>query len=561
MTPAATTGIVRTMRPVRAKHLPALVLGVLALGITTLGGLASAQATGKPASGPTVTGALGSLKRGGAIPATVYQQDYSAYLAAQRSLKKLTGTRRTELGGVLANVQAIAAAHGFIPSRLPALFMTLERNRTWWTTGPLLAGRVRVSFPESKLVWEYYPGQGLEIQWLGTFGEGNGFYLSGHENANLRQLVSEIIPLATKRAGGIAWEYMFQFDGGLPPWTSGLSQGTALQVLSRAGSRFKEPADLAAAQEALGIFKAAPPSGVRVASSLGAHYLEYTYAPRDRILNGEIQALVGLYDYTSLTHDPVGLTLFEAGDAEARVRVPSYDTGAWSMYDQYGESDLSYHELLTEFLSHLCGRTGKGAPFNPTAAPAPTPAPAPAPTPTPAPSTSTTPTSTPPAGGASGGTTETGGASPARHVAGASTPGARSATIRSAASGRAAASTSTSSPPIAADAIYCTTATHFTADLHTPPVLSLITTTLPTSSRAGVQTSLSKISTVRLTVRLSGKTVWTNSATLERGRPRLLWVTPSKAGSYSITLTATDLAGNFASATGSITVAKGAKAH
>ena len=143
---------------------------------------------------------------------------------------------------MLSNVQAIAAAGGFIPSRLPALFLTLERNRQWWTTEPLLSSGTRVSFPGSKIVWEYYAGQGIEIQWLGTFGEANGYYLSGHENANLRQLLGEVLPLATKRAGGIAWEYLFQFDGGLPPWTSGLSQGTALQVLARAWSRFKEPA-------------------------------------------------------------------------------------------------------------------------------------------------------------------------------------------------------------------------------------------------------------------------------------------------------------------------------
>ena len=515
MGPAATNRIVRSIRAVRAKHLQALALGMLALSMSILGGSASAQA----ARGPTVGAALGSLQSSGAITATTYQQDYAAYVAAQRSLKKLSGTRRTELGGVLANVQAIAAARGFIPSRLPALFMTLERNRQWWTTGPLLAGRVRVSFPSSKLVWEYYPGQGLEIQWLGTFGEGNGYYLSGHENANLRQLVSEIIPLATKRAGGIAWEYMFQFDGGLPPWTSGLSQGTALQVLTRAWSRFKEPADLTAAQEALGIFQSPPPNGVRVTSAIGAHYLEYTYAPHDRILNGEIQALIGLYDYTSITKDPLGEKLFEAGDAEGRARVPSYDTWAWSMYDQYGESDLSYHELLTEFLKHLCERTSKGEPFTPTAAPAP------APTPTPTPSPPTT-----------GGTAETGGASAARHLA-------------------QSTSTTASSPAIGADAIYCTTAQRFTADLHTPPTIGLVTSTLRGGTRGGVQISLSKISSVGLTIRKGGNVVWRNSAMLERGKPRLLWVTPkNKAGSYAITLTATDLAGNSASASGTIAV-------
>ena len=526
------------MRAVRVSHPRALALGVLISIISLLGGVASAQATGKPASGPSVSAALASLQRSAAITPAIYQQDYSAYVAAVNSLKKLSGTRRSELGAVVANVRAIAAAGGFIPSRLPALFLTLERNRTWWTTGSLLASRVRISFPGSKLIWEYYSGQGIEIQWLGTFGEGNGFY-SGNQNNNLKQLVSELIPLATKRAGGIAWEYMFQFDGGLPPWTSGLSQGTALQVLSRDWSRFKEPAVLTAAQEALGIFKTPPPSGVRVASSLGAHYLEYTYAPTDRILNGEIQALVGLYDYTSITKDPVGLALFEAGDAEERVRTPLYDTGAWSMYDQFGESNLNYHELLTEFLTHLCERTRRGEPLTVAAPPAPAPAPAPTPT---------TPTTTTPAGGTAGGTTETsgasGGASAARHTA------------------QTAASTTTSSASaIPGDAIYCTTAEHFTAYEHTPPVISLITSTLPSSSRAGVQLSLSKVSTVRLTVRLGGKVVFSNSATVERGKPKLLWPTPSQGGSYAITLSATDLAGNFATASGTITVAKGAKAH
>jgi hypothetical protein len=531
------------MRAVRGVPHPRALLGVLVAGVCLLGGAsacASAQAAGKPASGPSVTAALASLQRSGAIAPAVYQQDYSAYVAAVGSLKKLSGTRRSELGAVVANVRAIAAAGGFIPSRLPALFLTLERNRTWWTTGSLLASRVRISFPGSKLVWEYYVGQGIEIQWLGTFGEGNGFY-SGGQNNNLKQLVNEMIPLATKRAGGIAWEYMFQFDGGEPPWTSGLSQGTALQLLARAWSRFKEPAVLTAAQEALGIFKTPPPSGVRVASSLGAHYLEYTYAPTDRILNGEIQALVGLYDYTSITRDPVGLQLFEAGDAEERVRTPLYDTGAWSMYDQFGESDLNYHELLTEFLQHLCERTRRGEPLT-VAAPAPAPTPTPTPTPTPP---ATTPTTTP--GGTSGGTTETGG-----------TTGGASAARYTAA--RSSATTTTTSA-IAGDAIYCTTAEHFTSYEHTPPVISLITTTLPTSARAGVQLSLSKISTVRLTVRLGGRVVFSNSATIERGKPKLLWPTPAKGGVYAVTLSATDLAGNFATASGTITVAKGAKAH
>ena len=509
----------RSIRREPAKNLCALLAGALILGgLTTLPAAAERSSAARPAArrGPSVSAALLSLQRSGAITAAAYQQAYGSYLAAQRSLGRLSGTRHTELGAVLANLQAIAASGDLIPSRLPALFLTLERNRQWWTTEPLLSNGVRVSFPHSLLVWQYYAGQGIEIQWLGTFGEANGYFLSGHENANLRQVLGEVLPLATQRAGGIAWEYLFQFDGGSPPWTSGLSQGTALQVLARAWSRFKEPAYLAAAQQALGIFQRPPPVGVRVNTAAGANYAEYTYAPNDRILNGFIQALVGLYDYASITKDPLGLALFEAGDAEARAEVPRYDTGAWSLYDQFGESTLSYHELLTEFLQHLCERTRNGPPFTP-AAPTPPPAPAPAP------------------GGSESTTGATGGATAASAV------------------GRGAASTGASSQ-IAGDQIYCTTAQRFTADLHTPPVIRLLTSTLRGGTRGGVQMSLSKVSTVGMVIHQGGRVVWTNRATVGRGNQRLLWLTPTGGGTFTVTLTAVDPAGNFATTTGTIAV-------
>jgi hypothetical protein len=85
-------------------------------------------------------------------------------------------------------------------------------------------------------------------------------------------------------------------------------------------------------------------------------------------------------------------------------------------------------------------------------------------------------------------------------------------------------------------------------------VITLLSKVLPGGARAGVQISLSKISTVSLTVRRAGRVVWTNAATVEHGRPRLLWLTPSSGGSFSVTLTATDLAGNFATAIGTILV-------
>jgi hypothetical protein len=470
---------------------------------------------------PTVTAALQALERSNQLPVGAYAHYEGAYVAAKRSLAKLSGTRHAELAGVLGNVEAMAAKSELIASRLPVVFLTLERNREWWTTQPLLSPKQRVSLPGSHLVWEYYPGQGIEIQWLGTFGEANGYYLSGHENTQMQELLAEAIPLATQRAGGIAWEYMFQFDGGDPPWTSGLSQGTGLQVLARAYSRLHTPAYLTAAQQALGIFQQPPPVGVRVATAAGAEYAEYTYAPNLHILNGFIQALVGLYDYTQITHDPLGEQLFAAGDAEARAEVPHYDTGGWSLYDQYEESDLNYHELLAEFLQHLCERTRRGTPLATTSAT----------------TTATTTTTTT----ASSSTAVTGGA-------GASTT----------------ATTTTATPatpsPIAGDSIYCTTAERFTNDLHEPPTLELLSKTLKGGTRAGVQFALSKVATVSMAIKQGGRTVWSNGATVEGGKPKLLWVTPSGGGVYEVTLSATDLAGNHESTTGTIAVSAASSA-
>jgi hypothetical protein len=429
----------------------------------------------------TVTAALQGLQKSGAITEALYNQYEGAYSAARSSLRKLSGTRAAELGAVLANVEAMASAGELIASRLPVVFTTLEHNRQWWTTRPLLGTDQRVYFTGSRIVWEYYPGQGIEIQWLATFGKANGYFLD-KETTALKEVLNEAIALATQRAGGIAWEYMFRFDGGSPPWTSGLSQGTALQVFARAWSRTHEQAYLTAAQQALGIFKTPPSSGVRVATPAGANYLEYTYAPTERILNGFIQSLVGLYEYTKLTGDPVGQQLFEAGDAEARAETPHYDTGAWSMYDQHSESDLSYHELLAEFLEHLCEKTGKGEPLTPTTG------------------------------------------------------------------------------PIPGDQIYCTTATNFREYQKTPPVIALLTKTVGAGERAGVQVELSKVSSVSMTIKQGEKTVWSNSATVEGGRPRLLWITPSKAGTYGVVLHARDLAGNEEVATGSIVVKAPSKA-
>ena len=277
---------------------------------------------------------------------------------ALRSYRALRGTRRSELGAVLANADAIAAAGELTPSRLEPVFLTIDRNRQWWTSGRLLAGGTRVSFSGSPVIWQYYSGQGIELQMLANFGRANALWSSRRRTA-LRDLLDDLVPLASDRGGFPAWEYFFRFGGGSPPWSSSISQGTAVQALARAGTLLEDPSLTDLALRATTLFEQPPPNGVRVDDANGAFYLIYSFAPSLRVLNAHLQAVIGLYDVAQLTGDARVQGLFSAGESEARAIVPSYDTGRWSLYDQHRESDLSYHRLVTGFLANLCKRVGQ----------------------------------------------------------------------------------------------------------------------------------------------------------------------------------------------------------
>jgi hypothetical protein len=416
---------------------------------------------------PTVPQALDALLARGRLDPVRHALYRTIYSRTLRTLARLRGERRRELGAVLANVRALVASGLLTPERSALTFLTLERNRAWWPGKPLLSYGQRVSFSPSRLIWQFYPGQGLQVQWLGTFGKANGYWYAKND-VGLRALLDEALALAVPRAGGIAWESLFWFDGGRPPWVSGLSQGTGIQALVRASVRLADPRYLAAAQGALGIFRTPPPAGVRAATPRGAHYLQYSYAPRLHILNGFVQALNGLADFVKLGGAADGAALLSAGVVEAAAEVPAFDTGAWSLYSLPGsESDLSYHVLLRDFLSSLCRR-------------------------------------------------------------------------------------------VPVPAVFCTTASHFTAYLHAPPVLAPRPATGRVRRPTVLRFGLSKISTVTLTLLRAGRPVYTRSVRLAHGA-RSFTFTPIKAGPLAFRLRAVDLAGNAAVATGSISVRRASK--
>jgi D-glucuronyl C5-epimerase C-terminus len=498
-----------------------------------------------PKAGLTFPQALAALGRSGELTASLASSDRATWIEARVAYKRLSGTRRDEIGAVLANLTAIAHAGELTPSRVPELVLTLARNTQWWSSGPLLAADQRVGFPGSGLVWEYYPGQGLEIQWLGTFGAANGLYDTRSYSA-LSALLNQALGLAAVRGGGIAWEYDFGFDGGVPPWVSAITEGTAVQAFGLTGALLHNAGYLADAHQALGIFTVAPPTGIRSATAAGARYLIYSFEPHDYVLNAFIQSLVGLFDLAS-TGDSLAAQLFRAGNAQARLDLPSYNTGGWSLYDQYSDSTLSYHELLTGFLASLCARTRETTPTAlailgiraPTVFKGPT-----GPT---GPTGTTGTTGTTGASGASGASGPSGATLPT----GGTTFGATGTTGTTGPTGPTGPTGTSGSNP---NTVYCTYASLFKADLTQPPS---ITIARPPRSHATlvahVAIKLNKPASVTFAVAYGDHTVSQTTLSLSAGSHSLSW-RPPHAGTWTVTLTAIDLAGNHGQAAATATI-------
>jgi hypothetical protein len=345
-------------------------------------GPCAAATPGLRASATSVNQAIDRARSRNQITAEAAAAYKKSYSSAKSTRNKLSGSYRNELSSVISRLERIAAADRLTGSRMPALFLQLDRNAEFWGGDPKFPAREdvpeepcrrastgragsRIQFYGSQLVFQYYPGQGLQIQPLANFGKANGIYTACRrkeercDEAALKVLLDELVAIRSSRGGSTTWEYYFPFGGGTPPWVSGMSQGTAIQALTRGSILLKQPSYLEHAKRAIGLFEKSTPTGVRVRGEGGGyHYAIYSFAPGLRVLNAFLQTITGIYDYARTAKDSGAMRLFRMGDRSARREVPRYDTGAWSLYSQGGaESDLNYHNVVTDFLENLCSRT------------------------------------------------------------------------------------------------------------------------------------------------------------------------------------------------------------
>src|SRR5205823_5984037 len=152
---------------------------------------------------------------------------------------------------------------------------------------------------------------------LASFGKADWFFTNGSRYYRRGQrLLADLIPLASKRAGGVTWEYYFNFDGGAPPWVSAMAQATALQALADGYKATADASYLKVAHRALAVFRVAPPIGVTVATRRGLRFVQYSFAATSgaEIINAFLQTLIGLGDYANVSGNRSAAHLFAKGN-------------------------------------------------------------------------------------------------------------------------------------------------------------------------------------------------------------------------------------------------------
>ena len=348
--------------------------------------------------GRTLLSALRRAWLAGHLDRASFERHRATVLRARRVLRRARGTGATELGSVLAGAGRLAASGRLTASRLEAVLLTVRRN-TGLVAGPgLPAPGARLHFPGDPLVFQRFTGHGVQIHPLATAGRANAlarpclrhrrwldavaarFALmrlqrgtrprpvprergAGCRPHRLERVLDRLAAVASARDGGVAWEYLFPFGGAEAPWISGMAQATAAQALARGAVALRDERLEGLAEAALHAFERPPPYGVRVAAPGGVRYALYSSHAGLDVLNGQLQAVIGLHEVARLLGSDRAATLWRDAEAAARASLGAFDTGAWSLYSRSGrESTLGYHRLVRRFLERLCRRTGR-APY------------------------------------------------------------------------------------------------------------------------------------------------------------------------------------------------------
>jgi D-glucuronyl C5-epimerase C-terminus len=354
-------------RPGTAPRLSAIVAIALALSVVLVARQPPAAASVTVAqtahAAAAVRSTLAALSESGRLTAGERYRYRRSLRLAMRVVRTLDlpskARRRDELGAQIVMLATLASRRKLTPDRMRPLFRQLDANRVWFAAFAPPKPLARLGVPGDRLVYAYYPGHGLQLQPLFNWTQVNSYWFA-KDYAGMQALIDELAALAVPQPGGwVSWEYAFDYPGSRAPWLSGMAQGVAIQALARGWEATQNERDLALARRALpGLGRRLAAGGLVVESARGRWWPLYSEQPSLRVLNGDLQAVISLYDYAAITGDAQALAWAQDGARAAAAVLPKYDTGAWSRYHGSEEADLGYHDLMTLQLRQLALKSG-----------------------------------------------------------------------------------------------------------------------------------------------------------------------------------------------------------
>ncbi|MDX6629878.1 MAG: hypothetical protein QOH00_2124 [Gaiellales bacterium] len=310
----------------------------------------------------SVRSALSAVSKAGGLTVDQRYGYRQSLRKAVRVVRKLDAPgkarRRDELASQIVMLATLASRKALTPARMRPLFRQLDANRVWFAASAPPRPVARISVPGDPLVYAYYPGHGLQLQPLFNWTKVNGYWFA-KDYAGMQRMIDRLSAIALPQRGGwVSWEYSFDYPGSRAPWLSGMAQGVAIQALARAWEATHDPDDLALARRALrGLGLPLSAGGLLLQPAGGRWWPLYAGQPSLRVLNGDLQTVISLYDYAAITGDAEALAWARDGARTAAALLPKYDTGAWSLYQGSREAKLGYHDLMTLQLRQLALRT------------------------------------------------------------------------------------------------------------------------------------------------------------------------------------------------------------
>jgi peptidoglycan/xylan/chitin deacetylase (PgdA/CDA1 family) len=148
------------------------------------------------------------------------------------------------------------------------------------------------------------------------------------------------------------WTHPYGFTkyGLKPGWTGAWAMGSVLSALARYYQISGDPLILDLGEMAVKAFTTKIEHGGILAIDENADYWyeEYPAIPRNSVLNGHINGILGLYDFWRVSNLPLALTLVNRGIHTVLHNIERYDTGYWSYYDlRYSYvTDYYYHTIV-----------------------------------------------------------------------------------------------------------------------------------------------------------------------------------------------------------------------